>query len=310
MGFYLPKTLQSFDNWVLWRLENGKKKPYSVKYNGLASVAKPYQWSSYESARLKFKYTEPEYNGMGFVFTEDCGLVFIDLDHCINEDSGELTSFANNIVNAFSGTYIEYSQSGAGLHIVCKGTIPAAYKGKNIELYSSLRYMAFTGNAFEAAEPTDKQKELNRLIAFYDIKKREPEQIDAQPITAADDEIIRKASSGGNGENFRALYAGEWQGKYKTQSNADMRLVALIWYYSRNYEQTRRIFLASGLGQREKASREDYIQGLIETAAKNTPTAAGQGICNRAGNYIAKAPKEEQQHNGRRYWDKIERGGA
>lgn len=305
MGFYVPKTLQSFNNWVLWRLEDGKKKPFSAKYNGLASVAKPFQWASYGAALEKLQYTD-DYNGLGFVFTEACGLVFIDLDHCINEDSGELSEFARNIVGAFAGTYIEYSQSGSGLHIVCKGTIPAAYKSEKIELYNAGRYMAFTGNAYEAAEPTNKQAELNRLCSFYNITKREPAEIEAQPITAADSAIIQKASTGGNGANFRALYAGQWQGQYKTQSNADMRLIALIWYYSRNYEQTRRIFLSSGLGQREKAAREDYIQGLIETAARNTAPAGRQTITDRAGNYMTQGRAEEpaQQHRGRSYWKK------
>lgn len=308
MGYYVPQTLQNFNNWVLWRLEDGKKKPFSAKYNGLASVCKPYQWASYGAALQKLEYTD-DYNGLGFVFSENCGLVFIDLDNCIDEDSGELSSFASNIIGAFSGTYIEYSQSGRGLHIVCRGKIPAAYKSEKIELYSSARYMAFTGNAYEAAEPADKQAELNKLCNYFQItKKEQPAQLtEAQPITAADNEILRMAEQGANGAQFRALWAGEWRGAYKTQSNADMRLIALLWYYSGNAEQVARLFLASGLADRKKAQRADYIQRTIEAAARNTQPAAAarRSVYNRGTNYTARAEAEQKQQNrGRSYWKK------
>lgn len=313
MGFFIPQTMEKLDNWGLWKLEGGKKKPYSAKYNGPLRVDRPEQWASYEQARIKFKYTEPEYSGLGFLFTEACGLVFIDLDHCINEDSGELSELATNIVQAFAGTYIEYSQSGTGLHIVCKGKFPDRFTskkpGRSIEIFTEFQYMAFTGNAYEAAEPADKQKELDKLAAFFGVKKREkkPAQLDERPITEADGEIIRRASTGGNGVIFRRLYAGQWQGRYDTQSHADMRLIALIWYYSRNYEQTRRIFLSSGLGQREKARREDYIQRTIETAASNTPAAEPPAeraaAFDRGNNYTVRTDgKAKKQNRGRSYW--------
>lgn len=301
MGFYLPKTLEKLNNWVLWRLEDGKKKPFSAKYNGLASVSKPYQWASYGQALAKYQYTG-EYNGLGFVFTKACGLVFIDLDNCINEDSGEPSDFATEILQLFAGNYIEYSQSGRGLHIIARGTIPAAYKSPQIELYNDLRYMAFTGNAYEASEPQPAQTALNELVKRFNISDQTARTIQQQEKPTADDmEIIRKAERGANGEQFRTLYAGEWQGSYSTQSNADLRLISLIWYYSRNYEQTARIFLSSGLGQREKAQRADYIQRTIETAARNAgiyqPTTSKQPRNNQ--------PKEQpKQYKKRSYWAK------
>lgn len=302
MGFYLPKTLEKYNNWVLWRLEDGKKKPFSAKYNGLASVSKYYQWASYGQALAKLQYTG-EYNGLGFVFTKACGLVFIDLDNCINEDSGEPSDFAAEILELFAGNYIEYSQSGRGLHIVTRGTIPAAYKSAKIELYNDLRYMAFTGNAYEANEPKPSQTALNELAKRFNITEQTAPAArigaDTQP-TADDIEIIRKAERGANGAQFRALWAGEWQGKYSTQSNADLRLISLLWYYSRNYEQVARLFLASGLGQREKAQRADYIQRTIETAARNAgiyqPTTTKQPRNNQ------QTEQAKPQYKKRSYW--------
>ena len=44
------------------------------------------------------------------------------------------------------------------------------------------------------------------------------------PGTLADDEIIRLAQASKDGGNFDALWRGDWQGKYKSQSEADCAL--------------------------------------------------------------------------------------
>lgn len=272
MGFYLPKTLEKRNNWVLWKLENGKKKPYSAKYNGLASVAKPYQWSDFWRAANKLENTGEEYNGLGFVFTLSCGLVFIDIDSCIDED-GEPNEFASEIIELFKGSYIEYSQSGKGLHIVCRGSIPAAYKGKEIELYNCDRYMAFTGNAYEANEPQQAQAALDKLCKRFDIKEKQEAAPQSKRITADDWEVLQRLQRGKNGAEFKRLYS---KGKYHYRkedgapdaSKADMRLIALLWYYSGNAEQVERLFLSSALAAREKAQRHDYIQRTIARAAQ------------------------------------------
>ena len=305
MGVYIPQTLQRLNNWVLWRLENGKKKPYSARYDGLASVAKPYQWSDYESARAKLQHTD--YNGLGFVFSAGCGLVFIDLDNCI-DSSGEPNGFASEIIDLFSSSYIEYSQSGRGLHIVCKGVIPAAYKGEQIELYSSGRYMAFTGDCYTANEPAEAQTALDTLCKRFNIRAQDQRQrIDEKPVTASDKAIIDKAQRGKHGAQFCRLWAGDWS-KYETRSQADMRLIALLWYYSGNVEQVERLFQASGLADREKAQRVDYVRRTIETAARNASGAAagsGGSVTDRGGKYAASTPKQQQKkHRQRGYWNK------
>ena len=276
MGYFVPATLQKFNNWVLW---DKSKRPFSAKYNGLASPVKPYQWASYDEAIRKLEYTD-DYCGVGFIFSDNCGLVFIDLDHCIDEDSGELTAFASNIVEAFSGTYIEYSQSGSGLHIVCKGTIPEAFNKRNgfpIEIYSTARHMAFTGNAYEAAEPADKQAELNRLCSFLNMKKREqPEQIRAeQDITADDQEALKRCEKW---KDFQQLYYSGAHTYTKASgelddSRADYRLCfILLSCCNGNREQAERLFMQSRLAERKKCRRADYISRTMEAAARNLPT--------------------------------------
>lgn len=269
MGYYVPNTLKRAKAWVLWKLEDGKKKPYSANYNGLASTTKAHTWATYSKALTKLQYTGDEYNGLGFVFTEGSGLVFIDLDHCIDE-WGELSAFAEEVLALFPATYTEYSQSETGLHIVARGNVPRAYKSDRIEIYSSGRYMAFTGNAHTAAEPAPAQEALDTLIERYGLReaeKPEPAAYSAQ-IRASDQDIIARAERGGNGKTFSQLWAGNWS-EYKSQSEADLRLISILLYYSGNVEQVERLFLASGLGDRPKAQQGEYLRRTIQKAAEN-----------------------------------------
>lgn len=282
MGSYVPKTLLQFDNWVVWRRVGNKKPPFSARFDGGASVTRPGDWADYETAKAKARYGD--FDGVGFVFDGKSGLVFIDLDHCIDDD-GEPNEFASEIIDMFAGSYMEYSQSGTGLHIICRGNIPAAYKSAQIELYNVGRYGALTFDVYEASEPQDAQRQLDILCKRFNIEAQSAEQIEQQPMTASDRAIIARAERGRNGEQFKRLYAGQWQDSYKTQSSADMRLIALLWYYSRNVEQVERLFLASGLGQREKAQRADYVRRTIEAAAKNTPTEKGRTDRQQQGKY-------------------------
>ena len=44
-------------------------------------------------------------------------------------------------------SYSEYSQSGNGIHIICKGRLPkTGRRKKNVEMYSEGRFFIMTGN--------------------------------------------------------------------------------------------------------------------------------------------------------------------
>lgn len=286
MGYYVPKTLQRAKRWVLWRLEDGKKKPYSANYNGLASSTRANTWTYYSKAAAKLQYSD--YNGLGFVFAEGDGLVFIDLDGCVNE-AGELSGFAQEVIDLFPKTYIEYSQSEKGLHIVAKGNIPRAYKSDVIEIYAKGRYMAFTGNAYETAEPAPAQGALDALIKRYDLKPiEEARTLPRAPIQAEDSDVIDRAKRGGNASTFSTLWAGDWESSYKSQSEADLRLISILYYYSGDAEQVERLFISSGLGQRDKGRSADYLRRTIAKAAENTTPGSGQTRTYKAKAYKAK----------------------
>ena len=274
MGAFIPEALKSAKKWIL---HDEKKQPFSGKAfnNRIINPTDAREWTSYGEALQKLENTD--FAGLGFVLSDDDNIICIDLDGCINEN-GDISDFAAAIVSSFSDTYIEISRSGRGLHIFCFGDIPRSFRndGVKLEIYKNKRYIAITGEPWEACkELANKGAEVMALYTLYAKTgaEIEPPELQKQtPATRSDKDIIERAEKGANGAQFRALWAGEWQERYKTQSNADMRLIALLWYYSGNAEQVARLFLMSGLADRKKAQRADYIQRTIEAAARNTPT--------------------------------------
>lgn len=278
MGYFVPVTLQELDNWVVWRLEDtGKGKPSKVPYSPItgrrASTADRRTWSSYADAVLRLENSD--FSGVGFVFTESAGLVFIDLDNCFTPD-GEETDFAREIQALFPDTYTEISQSENGLHIICKGVIPKAIKRPEIEVYSWGRYMAFTGNATTPTEPREAQEGINTLLQKY--ATTEPQRALQRPcgnIATKDiDSLIAVMLNSKNGANLALLYAGEWEkatdrnGKhFPTQSEADMSFLASLNHFCNgNREIILAIWKRSGLYRADKVDR--LLDNMLDKAQK------------------------------------------
>lgn len=175
----IPFILKSQPHWILWNLEGktdtfkGTKIPYTPKNPYVrASTTDPTTWES-------FGYTLSMANmhkasGIGYVFTEDQGIVAIDIDNAISENG--IDEKAKKALDLFAGkTYIEKSHSGTGFHILCKGTMPEV-KLKGIEVYNSGRYFAITGELFEGITDINPlQNELSELYSLYaDTRKSVP----------------------------------------------------------------------------------------------------------------------------------------
>ena len=114
----IPDEMKKLKRFVGWKKEelNGKvaKLPFSLIDGKAIGWDSPDRWLDYEEAITK---NEP----LGFALDDD-GIICVDLDNAIQD--GELTEQAREIVEDFSGTYMELSQSEKGIHIFCKGDIP------------------------------------------------------------------------------------------------------------------------------------------------------------------------------------------
>jgi putative DNA primase/helicase len=172
----IPMALKSHSHWILWNLEGktdsfkGTKIPYNPKNPYVrASTTDPTTWESFGYTLSMAKMHNA--SGIGYVFTEDQGIVAIDIDNALTEDGIE--EKAKKVLDLFAGkTYIEKSHSGKGFHILCKGQMPEV-KLKGIEVYNSGRYFAITGELFEGVtEITSCEPELAKLYPLYTDSQR------------------------------------------------------------------------------------------------------------------------------------------
>lgn len=263
----MPETLKNINNWVLYKLPS--KKPYRASNGRLASPTNKAHWCEYSEAVNV--YSNSDYDGIGFVFSDDNDLTFIDLDHCI-DDNGEYSELAEEVLKMFKNSYIELSQSETGIHIICKGSLSRAVKTKEIEMYSTARYVAFTGNAINAVEPQNEQEHINILFNRYATPEAHLEAVLKGDISLdkSIEEIIATIEISKQSKKFNKLYyEGDYKG-YLSQSEADLALMNILNYYCKGDEQAMRlIWLNSKLSERQKGIREDYIERTIKKAKTN-----------------------------------------
>lgn len=267
-----PDELASLPQWICWRLEpdpkndKPRKVPYDPKTGRKASSTNPQSWATLaEALAAKDKYL---FTGVGFVFTEVGGIVGVDIDHCRNED-GSFNETAQAILDK-APSYTEISPSGSGLHIFFRGTMPG--KGnKNstsgVEMYASARYFTMTGNQLEGTPDTiaDGSAALPWIHENYIAKKKADRKAKvkkaARTVSLTDEQVLEKAAASQNGEEFTALWEGRWDGKFGSQSEADLSLCcSLAFWTGKNKEQMDRLFRQSKLF-REKWDKVHHADG-------------------------------------------------
>ena len=267
----IPAELRDRRQWICWRYTEREGKQTKVPYNvvtGLeADVTKPANWFSFFDtvAALNTGY----YSGIGFCLTADDPYAFIDLDvpKCPQDQIAAEYARQELICSAFN-SYSERSPSGNGLHIIVRASIPSGVKRSKsgVEMYSSARYMTMTGNVFNNAPIEERNELFNQL--YTELVSATPQIGDVvdNAETRTDADVVLAALNASNGEKFRSLLRGEWATDYPSQSEADQAFVNMVAFYSRNQEQTSRIWLASPLGDRPKASRPDYRSSTVKRA--------------------------------------------
>lgn len=260
----LPAELRLLKQWILWKYEDvGAAKPTKVPYTPkgtLADVTKSTSWSNFDDV---FNTSQlGGYNGIGFVFTRNDPYCFIDLDDA--EGDSAILERHLKVYHEFE-TYAEVSPSGKGLHLICKGAVPAGRRRSKIEIYPHDRYATMTGNVYgNRTTIIDCQSQLTQLF----------DQMGSGPVAQSmyngtdkelksDEQILATATEAVNGDKFKSLFDGRWQDLYSSQSEADFAFIDMLAFYTQNRNQIVRIFKSSALGKRSKANRTDYTNGMI-----------------------------------------------
>jgi primase-polymerase (primpol)-like protein len=225
--------------------------------------------------------------GVGIVLSSALGLVVIDLDEAASLITGCIAPWAQAIVEMIN-TYVEFSYSGHGLHLISRGALPPEGRrgrldGVEVEVYDDARFMVVTGLHVPGTPLVieDRVAEVMRWHARVEfgpvVDAAAAPVIDLPHLSdggdvhtvAEDRQLIARATSAADGGKFAHLAAGRWEALgYPSQSEADEGLlVKLLFWTKGDVAWARRLFAHSALAQRAKwIRRPDYQARTIRAA--------------------------------------------
>lgn len=190
----IPAELRALDKWVCWRYEwdaereKWNKIPYTPYTTRKAKSNQPSTCRSFADAYACYCERSDFFDGVFFLACEDDPYVVGDFDHVRNPATGAIDAFAQDHL---PDTYAEDSPSGDGWRFIAIATIPKARKRPKGELYSSKRFVSFTGHILEGQPTTIRpaQAAINRL--FADLGGRDANTTDGKPGTGDRAELLK-----------------------------------------------------------------------------------------------------------------------
>lgn len=263
----IPDVLKQTASFCVWKLEKRSGRPTKVPYNprtgAMARTNDPSTFADFNTAMKS--YAIGGWDGIGYRVSEGIGA--IDIDHCIRED-GSLNDVAASILGIFPDAYFERSPSGTGLRGFFRLSPDFAYdktvyyinnRKHGLEVYLpgvTNRFVTVTGDMFRNGAVTRNDGSLRTLLDTFMKRSTRVSSKTVEPVSYLDDDgVIAHASASESGDKFKALYAGNWEEGYDSQSDADMALVSILAFWCGNVEeQIDRIFRTSGL-MRDKWDR-------------------------------------------------------
>lgn len=258
----IPRELQDLPQWCC---AGQDRAPIDPRTGRMASVDDPDTWVTFEEA------SQAGYPFIGFMLWQTDPYCVIDLDNKVtNPATAEELERYVAMMESFD-SYTEESCSGRGLHIVVKAELTQGRRRDKVEVYSSHRFMIFTGKVVRQAPIAERQDLVDNMVSQMEAVASATDLTEIDE-TLADRDLVETAMYAANGAKFNQLCRGEWQQDYESQSEADFALMTILAYYTRSNEQVRRLFRMSALGQRDKAWRDSYLNyALSKIRAKQPP---------------------------------------
>lgn len=213
--------------WLMWRYEPGETpiaKPRKVPYYASGRRRGGKQGDDKDRAclvnyqRIADAVRQVDANGngwdgVGFAFLPNDGLVGIDLDGMINPETGEIAERCSSIIAA-CGTYTEFSPSAKGVHIIGRGHIEKSVKdnGIGVEVFCGAQFFTFTGRPWPGGVAMVEEippKTLARLeLTIKEAKKAAAaNRGTAQPEVTVDHAPPSKTNAGGRDRSLAETVA-------------------------------------------------------------------------------------------------------
>ena len=217
----IPEELADLDQWICWQEteRDGKAtkvpiKPYHTNGTPNASATEPGNWRDLESSLAFHESDRVRTDGIGFVFAPGTPIVGVDLDDCRDSTTGELTSWARDIVDRLD-SYSEVSPSGQGVHVIVEGELPPGRNRRgDVEMYDEARFFTVTTDHIEGT-PTSLERRQDALLGVhYEYVQSPP---DAE--TAAVD--LEAVAEGASRSEMAAERPGQEAGESAAGETAD-----------------------------------------------------------------------------------------
>lgn len=303
-----PQELQDLDQWVLWRMETRNDKPTKVPYSVAGQRAAsddPATWASFDAVCAMFQ--SGKYSGLGFMFHESDPCAGVDFDKCADGTDIDAEKFAH--IRGLD-SYTEFSQSGTGVHVIVRATLPAGGRKSNrhkIEMYDRLRFFCVTGERLISLPATvnERQTQLETLHALiFPAKKPEIQSVDQETtepaeIPADDHELLKRMFASKAGAKIQRLWDGNRNGYSDDDSAADIALCNHLAFWTGNDAQRMdRMFRQSKLyrdkWERNARTGESYGEGTIARAIAITTKTYQPGYgANGNGDHVTTASTTE-----------------
>ena len=285
----IPQELRDTPRWVVWKWESRKgertKPPYNPATGERAKVNDESTWGTFTEALDALKQN-PDYAGIGFVFSDDDDLFGIDLDGCREPETGTLAPWAQKHVDDFA-TYAEVSPSETGVKLFCRSSqqLPngrnkkieaegVSGKTPGVEAYSQKRFFTITGHVLNGhSDLTDCTAQVGMFLQKY--WPDEPPD-GAEPnfvwgndeVTVTADDVIKKIRASSTAAKFERLFDdGDLSEHKQDHSSADLALCStLAFYCGPNQPLIEQCFEQSALFRDKWESRGDYRDRTIKKA--------------------------------------------
>jgi primase-polymerase (primpol)-like protein len=214
----IPERLADLKQWICWQETKRDRKatkvpikPYHTNGTPNASATETGHWRDLESALAFHESDRVRTDGIGFVFASATSIVGVDLDDCRDSTTGELTSWAQDIVDRLD-SYTEVSPSGQGVHVIVEGELPPGRNRRgDVEMYDEARFFTVTTDHIEGT-PTSLERRQDALLGVHYEYVQSPPEAETAPVdleAAAEGAGRSESSADERGDQAGELAAGE-----------------------------------------------------------------------------------------------------
>jgi primase-polymerase (primpol)-like protein len=209
----IPEKLADLEQWICWQEaeRDGKAtkvpiKPYHTNGTPNASATEAGHWRDLESALAFHESDRVRTDGIGFVFAPATPIVGVDLDDCRDPTTGELASWAQDIVDRLD-SYSEVSPSGQGVHVIVEGELPPGRNRRgDVEMYDEARFFTVTTDHIEGT-PTSLERRQDALLGVHYEYVQSPPDAETAPVDL--EAAVEGAGRSDSSADERGQQAGE-----------------------------------------------------------------------------------------------------